>query len=102
MRKIIEGKIYDTEKAEYLCGESFGSSSDLGSTFFHIYLSKKGQFFTHEGGGPMSKYSVSVGQNNTAGSETMKMLEDDEAKRLIAKMDVEKALLLFPQDFLEG
>ena len=102
MRKIINKKIYDTEKADYICGNYFGNSGDFSSTFFHIYRSKKGQYFTHEGGGPMSKYVVSAGQNNTSGSEVIELITEEKAISLIAEINVKKALELFPGNFSEG
>lgn len=68
MKKIIEGKLYDTETAKEM-----GTWSNAGGwrDFSHIeetlYRKRTGEFFLFGEGGPMTKYAVSQGQNSWSG-----------------------------------
>jgi hypothetical protein len=70
MKKIINGKVYDTEKAERV-----GSWSNAGSwrDFQHIeeelYRKITGEYFLHGQGGPMTQYAKAEGQNSWTGGE---------------------------------
>ena len=72
MKKIINGKQYNTETAERL-GEYEPSPyrSDFHYFCETLYRKKTGGFFLHGEGGPASKYSKSCGQNEWCGSETI-------------------------------
>ena len=70
MKKIINGKAYDTQKAK-LVGEY---NDMLGSRDFHhvveyLYRKRTGEFFLHGIGGPASKYAESAGLNAWSGGE---------------------------------
>lgn len=81
MKKIINGKVYDTTTAELL-----GSWSSPGSVtnFSHfsesIYRKRTGEFFLHGEGGPASRYAVQIGQNNWRGGEKITPLSWDDAR----------------------
>ena len=68
MKKIIDGKLYDTETAKEM-----GSWSNAGGwrDFSHmeetLYRKRTGEYFLFGEGGPMSKYAVSQGQNSWSG-----------------------------------
>lgn len=70
MKKIINGKLYDTTTAKEL-----GSWSNAGNwrDFSHmeetLYRKRTGEFFLHGEGGPMTKYAESAGQNSWTGGE---------------------------------
>lgn len=62
MRKVINGKIYDTEKATLLAEYWNGlGSGDKNYFIERLYITKKGSFFLYGAGGPMSIYSESNG-----------------------------------------
>lgn len=87
MKKIINGKKYDTETAEKIHGWDNGyGSSDFKTCWEQLYRTKKGAFFLHGGGGPMSKYAVSV-QGGMSGSRQITPLSDDEAKEWLENHD---------------
>jgi len=80
MRKIIEGKVYDTKTAEHV-GEY---SNNLGRGDFRyvsedLYRTKKGTFFLAGEGGAMSKYAESNG-NESYGSSNLNLLTEEEAR----------------------
>lgn len=70
MKKIIDGKLYNTETAKQLGSDS----NPCGPRDFHywheeLYQKRTGEFFLYGEGGPASKYSESCGQNQWRGSE---------------------------------
>ena len=64
MKTIIDGKRYDTGRAELLAEYTFGYSSDLRYVSEGLYRTSKGAYFLHAEGGALSKYGVSVGNNS--------------------------------------
>ena len=80
MKKIINGKVYDTETAQAL-----GSWSNMSDRSFEridetLYRKRTGEFFLHGEGGPMSRYAVQIGQNNWRGGEKISPLSWDDAR----------------------
>jgi len=70
MKKIINGKIYNTETAT-MVGRY---DNELGwNDIFHVdeelFRKRTGEYFIHGIGGPATKYSVSTGNNSWAGGE---------------------------------
>lgn len=57
MKKIIKGKTYNTETAQYLGFYSSGNPSDLNHYQEELYIKKTGEYFLYGTGGPASKYS---------------------------------------------
>lgn len=79
MKKIINGKVYDTDKARELGidggWDSFHSWSET------LYQKRTGEFFLHGEGGPMTKYARSVGQNQWSGGEKIIPLDVEAARQ---------------------
>lgn len=64
MKKIINGKVYDTETAKKVAFWSNNKSySDFSYTEENLYRKKTGEFFLYGEGGPMTKYAESCGDN---------------------------------------
>lgn len=82
MKKVIDGRIYDTDKAEQI--GTWWSSQDVRS-FTHceetLYRKRTGEYFLYGWGGPQSKYSRAVGQNEWSGGEKIEPLTSEEARR---------------------
>lgn len=98
MRKIINGKRYDTETAQVVAKWCNG----LSTTDFHrvdetLYRTKRGNWFIHGEGGAASRYSEPCGDMNGPGEnivpltpeEALKWMENhglvDEAERFFNK-----------------
>ena len=66
MKKIIKGKVYDTDTARLL-----GSDGNNYRTFREwseqLYQKRTGEFFLYGEGGPASKYAHSIGLNAWSG-----------------------------------
>ena len=70
MKKIINGKLYDTDTAKQLGSDSYpGGPRDFHYWCEELYQKRTGEFFLYGEGGPMSKYAESCGQNQWSGGE---------------------------------
>lgn len=82
MKKIIKGKVYDTETAkkvgEY---EPIPNTSDFHWYCETLYQKKTGEFFLHGEGNAASMYSKSCGQNEWCGGEKIFQLTFAEAQK---------------------
>lgn len=80
MKKIIDGRIYDTDKAQ-LIGDIGGDYGDrLNSWSESLYRKRNGEYFFHGEGGPNTKYSRQISANNWSGGEEIKPLTYAEAR----------------------
>lgn len=80
MKSIIDGKLYDTEKSELSCEYSYSNPGDFQYVYEALYKSPNGKYFIEYGGGAMSKYGESCGQNEATGSSGIRLMDEDEAK----------------------
>ena len=81
MKKIINGKVYDTETAKEL--GSWSNMADYGnfSQFSEaLYRKKTGEFFLYGEGGPMTKYAVAEGSNSWRGGSRIMPMSFQEAR----------------------
>ena len=78
MKKVINGKMYNTESAQLKGriskGESFGYFME------ELYQKKTGEFFIYGEGGAMTKYSESCGNNNWCGGCKITPVSEEKAK----------------------
>ena len=82
MKKIINGKLYDTETAKFLANYDNGKGySNFGWVTECLYRKKTGEFFLHGQGGAASKYAKSVGLNSWEEGERIMPLSYDEARK---------------------
>jgi len=80
MKAIINGKLYDTQTAEELAGDSYGCSGDFERWDETLYRTKSGSYFIAGSGGPKTKYMRVVGQNEWSGGHAIIPLSEEEAK----------------------
>lgn len=79
MRKIINGKVYDTETATKLADDRFGNASDFGRWEEALHRTAKGALFIAGEGGPMTKYAVSRAQNERSSGSAITPMSEEEA-----------------------
>lgn len=86
MKKIINGKVYDTSTAKK-CGEYEPNPyrSDFNWFCEELYQKKTGEFFLYGEGNAASPYSKSCGQNEWCGSEAIKPMAYAEAQEWAEK-----------------
>ena len=80
MKKIIDGKRYDTETATLIGEHEHSNRSDFGWYEEGLYQKRTGEFFLAGRGGPQTKYSRSIDQNSWSGGEGIFPLSVAEAK----------------------
>ena len=80
MKHIINGKVYDTEKAKYLGVDSYSNPSDFHYWCEELYQKRTGEFFLYGKGGPMSRYAERIEQNGWSGGEQIIPLTYDKAR----------------------
>jgi len=103
MKKLINGKLYDTETAEEIYTSDNGIyGNDFRRYSETLYRTKKGVFFLYGEGGPLSKYAVNHG-NSTSGGSDITVLSNIEAfEWLQENQAIEKIQELFPDEIEEG
>ena len=70
MKKIINGKLYDTATAKQIGINSHGDGPrDFRYFCETLYRKRTGEYFLYGEGGPMSRYAESCGQNQWSGGE---------------------------------
>ena len=82
MKKIINGKVYDTDKAKepgIYC--SPGNWNDFNYYEETLYQKRTGEFFLFGKGGPMTRYAEAEGQNSWSGGRRIMPMSYDEAKK---------------------
>ncbi len=80
MKKIINGKRYDTDTAKLIGEDSYSNPGDLNYWHEELYQKKTGEYFLYGEGGAMSSYSRQTGQNEWSGGEEIKPLTLKEAQ----------------------
>ena len=80
MKKIINGKRYNTDTATLIGSTGHGYPGDLEYWTEELYRKKTGEFFLYGEGGPMSKYSRRIGDNEWSGGEEIRPLSLKEAQ----------------------
>lgn len=78
MKKIIDGKRFDTDTAEFIDSYSFGRGT---FQYFSedLYRTVKGAWFLAGEGGARSKYAVALSHSEWRGGEGITPLSEDEA-----------------------
>lgn len=69
MKKIINGKVYDTDTAHDMGSDSYSNRRDFSYWSETLYQKRTGEFFLYGEGGPMSRYAETIGQNEWIGGE---------------------------------
>lgn len=86
MKKIINGKLYDTGTATKLAVRPWtGSWNDLDYIVETLYRKKTGEYFLHGEGGPATRYAQATGTNSWSGGERIMPLGYDDAREWAEK-----------------
>ncbi len=82
MRKIIDGKVFNTDTATLVCDVSPSGfyRGDFRWEDTGLYKSPKGQFFLAGEGGPMSRWAQAEGQNGRRSGSGIELVSDDVAR----------------------
>lgn len=86
MKKIINGRVYDTNTAKGLGSYSNGGSwRDFSHVEETLYRKKTGEYFLHGEGGPMTRYAEATGQNQWSGGSRIMPMTYQEATQWAEK-----------------
>ena len=86
MKKIVNGKVYDTETAALVGEWDNGKLDDrLYICSEDLYRKRTGEFFLRGFGGPGSKYAVSAGNSSWSGGEKIIPLTYEAAQKWAAE-----------------
>lgn len=81
MRKIINGKMYNTETANNVATYYYNTTSDFDRFHEELYQKKTKEFFIYGSGGARSKYSYhNISDNSWCGSSDIIPISENEAK----------------------
>ena len=86
MKKIINGKLYNTETAKEVLQYNSGAK-DSGQYIETLYRKKTGEFFLQGEGDAASKYSESAGLNCRMAGSKIIPLTDKEVKQYLENID---------------
>jgi hypothetical protein len=80
MKKIIEGRVYNTETAKFLGSYQHSHRNDFSFYKEELYRTKSGAYFLYGEGGPASRYSKQVEQNRWTGGEEIRAMSPQGAR----------------------
>lgn len=85
MKKIINGKKYDTDTAEYLLNyDNCLGSGDFNRLREELYRKRTGEFFIYGSGGAMTQYAIAEG-NGWCGGRAIRPITENEAREFVEK-----------------
>lgn len=86
MKKIINGKKYDTDTARMVGEwENMYDVRDFHYFSESLYRKRTGEYFLYGEGGPMTQYAETIGQNQWSGGEAITPLDYDRAREWAEK-----------------
>ena len=81
MKKVINGKMYNTDTAKRMADWSYGYPGNFEYYEEELYKKKTGEFFLYGEGGPRSKYSDSNGSETYGINIARKRISSGKRKR---------------------
>ena len=94
MKKVIDGKLYDTKTAEFIAtNDSNFSRGDFEYEDTDLYKTKKGNFFLSGEGGARSRWSTPVGNNGSQGGSGIEALTMEDARAWCEANDVDADII---------
>lgn len=81
MKRVIDGKVYNTETAEEIC--DLPCSAYPGDFQYHettLYRTPKGAYFLAGKGGPMTRWAQPEGTNGYSGGSGLEVVTSEEAR----------------------
>lgn len=92
MKKVVNGKVYNTDTAEEVANYSNGlGGRDFRNVDESLYKTKKGAWFLAGEGGPMTKYARACG-NMTGGGDDIIPMSAEEALEWLEHHDETEAI----------
>lgn len=83
MKKIINGKRYDTDTAKLIGSDGYSNPSDFDYWSEDLYQKKTGEFFLYGEGGARTKYAQAIDSNSWCGGERIMPLSFQDAREWV-------------------
>lgn len=85
MRRVINGKTYNTDTAEKLAVKEYGDPTDgLYYSERTLYQTKKGDYFIHSWGKAGTIYATDLGNGRTGGGEIIEPISAEKAEEFVS------------------
>jgi len=81
MKKVINGRRYDTDSAKKVAFNQYSYPSDFHWWRETLYRKNTGEYFLHGEGGPLSRYAETTGQNQWESGEKISPLSVETAQK---------------------
>lgn len=81
MKRVINGKRYDTDTAKIMGSDSYSYPGDFNHWSETLYRKQTGEFFLYGAGGPASKYAEAIGMNQWSGGSRIFPLSLEAAQK---------------------
>lgn len=88
MKRVIEGKVYNTETAENIAVDTFGYANDFHYWVDRLYKTKNGRFFLQGEGGGLSHWARRH-EDGSGYGEGIRVLSVEEARTWCEEHDVD-------------
>ncbi|RVU97073.1 hypothetical protein EII22_09060 [Coriobacteriales bacterium OH1046] len=94
MRKIIDGRLFDTETAHMVCEPTSPvGMHDRGDFHYYeesLYRKRTGEYFLHGWGGPLSPYAEPYGRGSQSGERIVPLSPEQAREWAEGHMEVEE------------
>ncbi len=80
MRKIVAGRLYDTDTARRVGSYAYGDGRSFEDWEETLYVKRTGEFFIHGEGGAMSRYAEASGPNEWRSGERIMPISYEQAR----------------------
>lgn len=94
MKKIIRGKLYDTDTAQQLA-ETYNYFGDFSDYEEELYRKRTGEYFLHGKGGPTSRYAEPCGHGQSNGENIFPLSESEAREWAEANITAEEYISIF-------
>jgi len=103
LKKIINGKVYDTEKATEIRSYQEGILGNFEYINEVLYRTKRGNWFLYRDAGALSGYGRSLPNNGGwYGTTDIEALDEQEAFEWLSRRDSELAIQYFADEIEEA
>lgn len=92
-KRVIGGKVYNTETAERIAEYSHGDRSDFHYVYEALYRTKADRYFIEFAGGPLSVYAENQGPNLVSSSSGIQVIDPDEALAWCERYQVDAGIV---------
>lgn len=101
MKRVIDGKLYDTDTATMLHEASYGYNGDFDAWCEALYATKMGAYFISGWGGPRSHYVRYVSSDSYTGGKGLRPVTREEALEWLEEHGGNEVILKHFADLIE-